>query len=593
MKNAITTVLLVLMVLLINSCIHKDKTALDQNSGDSIYLSTYINKVSARNPEAALHLCDDAERKGMMCHADAVREKASIFLRYYNDIDSAAVLIRSIVKDDSVLASPKRRLKVFELISTIALQRNNYVVATHYSKQGLRLAQELRDSSRYGFFMFNVGQALWCTGARDVGMREMMHSIALLERIDPSIEAKLLLSKSIGKAAFFLIEERKLEDAWQLSKKHESLIDSLAQVSDVNLDRARGYCYADMAHINVLLGNKAEAESYVKKFWGTKMAQTAVGKMAIIPYLFYSGKYGQLLSYHQDIMAYKGSDTISDDFIKLLRLESIALEHQGNLKAAIVKLHTISNLKDSLRAFEYLQTTAHMQEQFNTEQLRAEVQEKINQRNILNIIVAVVLVLIAILIGIFIAYVRHSKAMLAKNRKLIEEHEAFNRQVDDQNVRYKEEVERENREMASIQMGARASEKLQKQTDSLSDKVPEGYDMHSLKAIRLKLLQYLDEEKLYKDPTLTRAMVLRKLVIKDAELSAVLKYTMNGDSLIKVINGIRIKKCCLELKEHPEYTIEAISQDCGFSSLRTFQRTFKDFMGMTSTEYRKAVASQV
>jgi AraC-like DNA-binding protein len=49
----------------------------------------------------------------------------------------------------------------------------------------------------------------------------------------------------------------------------------------------------------------------------------------------------------------------------------------------------------------------------------------------------------------------------------------------------------------------------------------------------------------------------------------------------------------LELKEHPEYTIEAIAQDCGFSSLRTFQRTFKDFMGMTSTEYRKAVASQV
>lgn len=46
------------------------------------------------------------------------------------------------------------------------------------------------------------------------------------------------------------------------------------------------------------------------------------------------------------------------------------------------------------------------------------------------------------------------------------------------------------------------------------------------------------------------------------------------------------------LKSHPEYTIEGICKDAGFSSRRTFQSIFKSRLGVSPSEYRGAVLNQ-
>ena len=50
----------------------------------------------------------------------------------------------------------------------------------------------------------------------------------------------------------------------------------------------------------------------------------------------------------------------------------------------------------------------------------------------------------------------------------------------------------------------------------------------------------------------------------------------------------RLSKACSLLKDHPEYTIEAICLDAGFRTRRTFQTIFKSHIGMSPSEYRNA-----
>ena len=59
----------------------------------------------------------------------------------------------------------------------------------------------------------------------------------------------------------------------------------------------------------------------------------------------------------------------------------------------------------------------------------------------------------------------------------------------------------------------------------------------------------------------------------------------NGTTLPAYINHLRIHHACQMLKDYPNYTIQAIATDSGFSTLRNFQRLFKDYTGPTPGEY--------
>lgn len=43
---------------------------------------------------------------------------------------------------------------------------------------------------------------------------------------------------------------------------------------------------------------------------------------------------------------------------------------------------------------------------------------------------------------------------------------------------------------------------------------------------------------------------------------------------------------------HPDYTIEAISQECGMASVQTFYRVFGEQTGMSPSEYRINLQSE-
>ena len=104
-----------------------------------------------------------------------------------------------------------------------------------------------------------------------------------------------------------------------------------------------------------------------------------------------------------------------------------------------------------------------------------------------------------------------------------------------------------------------------------------------------KLEKSMVEDKLYLQADLNRDQITQLLGVDKNRLAHIMQKFGDGSSLPAYINHLRIHHACQMLKDHPNYTIQAIATDSGFTTLRNFQRLFKDYTGMTPVEFKETL----
>ncbi len=102
----------------------------------------------------------------------------------------------------------------------------------------------------------------------------------------------------------------------------------------------------------------------------------------------------------------------------------------------------------------------------------------------------------------------------------------------------------------------------------------------------------MDATSLFQHPDLDLKTVADKFGISQRRILRLMKSQPQYGSFAAYLTEKRLAKACCLLKSHPEYTIESICKDAGFSSRRTFQTVFKSRMGIIPSEYRTAVLNQ-
>jgi len=115
----------------------------------------------------------------------------------------------------------------------------------------------------------------------------------------------------------------------------------------------------------------------------------------------------------------------------------------------------------------------------------------------------------------------------------------------------------------------------------------------SLKIAQLQGLML--ESKLYLDPKVTREKLAKEAKVSPRTISAILNQ-YHGQSFNDFINSYRIEevKTQLHSSKIKKQTITGIAFDAGFNSQATFQRVFKNTVGMSPKEYAaQAVESTV
>lgn len=115
------------------------------------------------------------------------------------------------------------------------------------------------------------------------------------------------------------------------------------------------------------------------------------------------------------------------------------------------------------------------------------------------------------------------------------------------------------------------------------DKVidPEGESIFST------LNNFMNENQVYKDETLTLSTLSEKLAISPTKLSLAIN-NHNKTNFHEYINSFRIESVKKELAESSEQII-IIAYQNGFNSKSTFNSVFKKMTGLTPSEYRKKV----
>ncbi len=93
------------------------------------------------------------------------------------------------------------------------------------------------------------------------------------------------------------------------------------------------------------------------------------------------------------------------------------------------------------------------------------------------------------------------------------------------------------------------------------------------------------DERLFVSPDFGRNELMRLLGV-DKNILPSLVQRFSDTNVPGYINNIRMEYAVLLIKQHPEYTMSAVSEACGIRSSATFIRNFKLKYGMTPSEYR-------
>jgi len=143
--------------------------------------------------------------------------------------------------------------------------------------------------------------------------------------------------------------------------------------------------------------------------------------------------------------------------------------------------------------------------------------------------------------------------------------------------------------------GLRQSEVLLGENAALArpkyEKTPLGDELKN--AYKVKLVQFMETQKPYLDPSLSLAELARKVAIPPHHLSQLLNSSF-GQNFFDFVNSYRIRESQRLLLERrfEERTILDVLYETGFNSKSVFNSVFKKYTGMTPSQFRKVQNSR-
>lgn len=207
----------------------------------------------------------------------------------------------------------------------------------------------------------------------------------------------------------------------------------------------------------------------------------------------------------------------------------------------------------------------------------------------------IVIICILILCCVLVYFLRHRlvKITIGNLKKLVQWLQSGEKQND---IVVAEEKTVENVIVDSEETSA---DDVDCETETIADTNDDKYRNYRLSEEECKrLLKILDKE-------MSKNKLYTKQTLKIADLAAVagtsshaLSYVFNQylqKSYYDYINEFRVEefKSAIKQEKYSKYTLEALSEHCGFSSRASFFRSFKKVTGITPNEYIKNMKSSV
>lgn len=310
------------------------------------------------------------------------------------------------------------------------------------------------------------------------------------------------------------------------------------------------YCYLALTVAHFQTGNTAQAEQYMDI--AEKLAKGR-GMISQFKLLHIQTRFYEHLGDYDKAIAcadtnYQRVIDFGDSVSALTVLENKAriLRKAGKGMEAALACEHVMVAKDSLRNLDMAAQLDELRTIYEVDQLILE--KKISKSQV-TILLLVSLSLVLLLIG----YIFYSIRLNRKNRVLYEK--------------------------------IRRAQQAESQVEKVLERVPEN-ELSKEQTLFRELNRLLTEKKCFTDHKLGRKELSELLGTNATYLGIAIKECAKGMTITEYINRIRLMHAGNLLIEAPQLPVDAVGEESGFNSRSTYYRLFRDYYGMSPTEFR-------
>ena len=465
------------------------------------------------------------------CHKKALQDKA-----LDNNPQAKIRLLRHLMDDCDNLRLKKEVLETYLKLDELAGKYNDITY--------MALARFVRGKNKYS------------QGDKEEGYRMCLEAVEMMKKSDFQFRNKELTTFYAFLARMYRADGR-YEEALRMSEAQEqSILGDTALHNEQARQRTLRRLYAIRASILAEQGRNNEADSAYELCKATGVKDPIVSRDLTV-FLMERGQYADaldVLDYVENTLRMDG-DTVCPAFRRVCCYKAEALMGLEDYEGAARCYTLAAAMSDSINMRESRllaeSTIDLLEHKYNLAQRKWWMT--------MAIVSAIVLLLFSIMLLIYNRIISHrNKTMSATLNKML-----YYRQ--------------------------KAIQNEGKKNDETKEKATNDTNSEELARFR-EVDRRITEEELFLNPGFGRDDLMRLTGLDKNRLPAFIQQ-FAGTNIPGYINAKRMEYAADMMRQHPDYTLNAISEACGIMSPATFIRNFKAVFGMAPNDFRKELES--
>lgn len=465
------------------------------------------------------------------CHKKALQDKT-----LDNNPQAKIRLLRHLMDDCDNLRLKKELLETYLKLDELAKKHNDITY--------MALARFVRGKNKYS------------QGDKEEGYRMCLEAVEMMKKSDFQFRNKELTTFYAFLARMYRADGR-YEEALRMSEAQEqSILGDTALHNEQARQRTLRRLYAIRASILAEQGRNNEADSAYELCKATGVKDPIVSRDLTV-FLMERGQYADaldVLDYVEKTLRMDG-DTVCPAFRRVCCYKAEALMGLGDYEGAARCYTLAAAMSDSINMRESRlmaeSTIDLLEHKYNLAQRKWWMT--------MAIVSAIVLLLFSIMLLIYNRIISHrNKTMSATLNKML-----YYRQ--------------------------KAIQNEGKKNDETKEKATNDTNSEELARFR-EVDRRITEEELFLNPGFGRDDLMRLTGLDKNRLPAFIQQFADTN-IPGYINAKRMEYAADMMRQHPDYTLNAISEACGIMSPATFIRNFKAVFGMAPNDFRKELES--
>jgi AraC-like DNA-binding protein len=456
-----------------------------------------------------------------------------------------------------------RYYRIISIIITECCGAGEWDLAANLAKYAYDRAVQQGDIGGKVQTLYAIGIVYWYRGYNEEAAEYLQQSIELDKAHFPASTARFNTYMALVQT-LMLKTEPEPEKALSLLKEWEKDINS-GGFEDVEYYQILHMVYANYYTI---LDDWEKAEHYLNLLKNTSYEDETRNSWVRI---YESRKdYPKMLEQARLTVEYSIQNKDTANIVLYMQNLAEAFSHLCQADSSIFYFYKADSIKNLVAGAERIAQIDELRTEYEVDKITAE---KERNRNYFLLALGGCL-LLSLTLG---TWIYHSRQIVKKNRGLY-------RQIKEQD------------RLAAEQAGLAAElDKMAQRYESLTveqkqgEEPPKAMELPGDRNQRIlvtKLRELLMTERFFTQPDIDRDKLVTELGTNKTYIFEAVK-AVTGLTLLEYINSLRLEEAKMMLEAQPELTIEAISDECGFGTMRTFYRLFREKYNLTPATYRR------